>query len=94
MMIPGVQKPHWLAPVARERVASIVLGRGVEALERRDLGPPTRATGVTHATRGAPSTRTVQHPHWPWGLHPSFAEVMCSWSRNRSSSEPDVVAAR
>ena len=29
---------------------------------------------MTHATRGAPSTHTVQHPHWPWGLHPSLGE--------------------
>ncbi len=36
--------------------------------------PRTRRTGVTHATRGWPSTSTVQHPHWPCGLHPSFAE--------------------
>ena len=38
--------------------------------------PASRRTGVTHATRGAPSTHTVQHPHWPWGLHPSLAERM------------------
>ena len=31
--------------------------------------------GVTQATRGAPSTHTVQHPHWPWGLQPSLARA-------------------
>ena len=36
--------------------------------------PATRRTGVTQATRGAPSTQTVQQPHWPWGLHPSLTE--------------------
>ena len=29
---------------------------------------------MTQATRGEPSTQTVQHPHWPWGLQPSFTE--------------------
>ncbi len=64
-MIPGVQKPHWLAPVevnastqrwrtSASRPSSVVMSR-----------PASRATGVTHATRGAPSTSTVQHPHWP-----------------------------
>ena len=65
MMIPGVQNPHWLAPVAvnasthRARVAS---SRPSSVVTSR---PASRATGVTHATRGAPSTHTVQHPHCP-----------------------------
>ena len=61
--MPGVQNPHWLAPVAQNaspheaRVAasspsSVVIDR-----------PRTRRTGVTHATRGCPSTSTVQQPH-------------------------------
>ena len=36
--------------------------------------PSSRRTGVTQATRGAPSTQTVQQPHWPWGLQPSLTE--------------------
>ena len=36
--------------------------------------PATRRAGVTQATRGAPSTSTVQHPHWPCGLQPSLAD--------------------
>ena len=36
--------------------------------------PATRRAGVTQATRGCPSTSTVQHPHWPCGLQPSFGE--------------------
>ena len=31
---------------------------------------------VTQATRGWPSTHTVQQPHWPCGLQPSLADVM------------------
>ncbi len=85
--MPGVQNPHWLAPVAqnasaqRSRVASarpstVVIDR-----------PATRRAGVTQATRGWPSTSTVQHPHCPWGLHPSLAERSPRSSRRTSSSE-------
>ena len=37
--------------------------------------PATRRAGVTQATRGMPSTSTVQQPHWPWGLHPSLTDA-------------------
>ena len=50
--------------------------------------PATRRTGVTHATRGEPSTSTVQQPHWPCGLHPSFGVRAPTWSRSASSSDP------
>ncbi len=93
--MPGVQNPHWLAPVAAKapahRSASARPSRVVTAR------PAMRAVGVTHATRGAPSTRTVQHPHWPWGLHPSLTECSRRRSRSASSSDPPssgtVVAA-
>ena len=49
--------------------------------------PATRRTGVTHETRGAPSTSTVQHPHWPWGLQPSLGERTPRWSRRATSSD-------
>ena len=49
--------------------------------------PATRRTGVTQATRGWPSTSTVQHPHWPCGLHPSLAERSPRSSRSTSSSD-------
>ena len=52
--------------------------------------PATRRTGVTQATRGAPSTSTVQHPHWPWGLQPSLTDRTPSSSRRTSSSEPSI----
>ena len=73
-MIPGVQKPHWLAPVAQNASAQRPARR---AGARRGWSPivrPRAATGVTQATRGCPSTSTVQHPHWPCGLQPSFGE--------------------
>ena len=47
--------------------------------------PATRRTGVTHATRGSPSTSTVQQPHCPWGLQPSLADRTSSGPRNASS---------
>ena len=50
--------------------------------------PATRRAGVTHATRGWPSTSTVQHPHWPCGLQPSLGDRRPSVSRSTSSSEP------
>ena len=53
--------------------------------------PATRRTGVTQDTRGAPSTHTVQHPHWPWGLQPSFGVRRCRRSRSTSSSDWLVV---
>ena len=53
--------------------------------------PRTRRAGVTQATRGSPSTSTVQQPHWPWGLQPSLAERTPSRSRSTSSSDAAVV---
>ena len=49
--------------------------------------PATRAAGVTHATRGSPSTSTVQHPHWPCGAQPSFTDTSPSRSRSTDSSD-------
>ena len=51
--------------------------------------PATRANGVTQATRGCPSTQTVQQPHWPCGLHPSLTV----WTPNRSRSASSSVSA-
>ena len=87
--MPGVQNPHWLPPVEQKAAAHASPhlpgpARPTVVISR----PATRRTGVTHATRGAPSTSTVQQPHWPWGLQPSFTEVTCSTPRRASSSEP------
>ncbi len=84
-MIPGVQNPHWLAPWAlnasAQRPASDI--PSIVVTDR----PAARRTGVTQDTRGCPSTSTVQHPHWPCGLHPSLGERIPSPSRNASSSD-------
>ena len=49
--------------------------------------PPRGRAGVTHATRGAPSTSTVQQPHWPCGLQPSLTDRTPRRSRSTSSRE-------
>ena len=89
-MIPGVQKPHWLAPVAAKASAHAAWTSGASPSTVVIERPRTRRTGVTQATRGAPSTSTVQHPHWPWGAHPSFTDRMPSTSRRASSRVPPV----
>ena len=75
----------WLTPVVqnasahcgpRSRPSTVVTSR-----------PATRLIGVTHATRGAPSTNTVQQPHCPCGLQPSFGLRAPSRSLSTSSNE-------
>ena len=84
---PGVQKPHWLAPVARKAPAQRSRSSSSRPSTVVMTRPATRRTGVTQATRGAPSTSTVQHPHWPCGLQPSFGERIPRWSRRATSSD-------
>src|ERR1700728_3335502 len=82
--MPGVQKPHWLAPCSTNAAAQrsrSSAGAPSRVVTRR---PATRRTGVTQATRGAPSTHTVQQPHWHWGLQPSFTDRQPSSSRSAS----------
>ena len=63
-MIPGVQKPHCEPPVATKRGGQVVAHGGIESFGGDDRRARRRAcAGVTHATRGSPSTSTVQHPH-------------------------------
>ena len=87
MMMPGVQNPHWLAPASVKASAQRRRTSGSRPSRVVTSRPATRRAGVTQATRGAPSTHTVQHPHWPWGLHPSLAERRPRRSRRTSSSE-------
>jgi len=89
MRIPGVQNPHWLAPALRKASAQRVRSSGSNPSTVVTDRPATRLTAVTQATRAASSTHTVQHPHWPWGLHPSLTE----WQRNcsRSASRREVA---
>ena len=86
--MPGVQKPHWLAPLATKASTQRALSEGGRPSTVVTERPATRRSAVTHATRAAPSIQTVQHPHCPWGLHPSLTE----WHRNcsRSASSRDV----
>ena len=93
--MPGVQKPHWLAPAATKAPAQRLSSSGSSPSTVVTERPATRRTGVTQATRAAPSTQTVQQPHWPWGLQPSLTERQPSCSRSASRREvPSIVLDR
>ncbi len=64
-MMPGVQNPHWLPPVAVRASAQPEATSGSSPSSVVIDRPAIRRAGVTHATRGAPSTSTVQQPHCP-----------------------------
>ena len=61
--MPGVQKPHWLAPVAMKAATQRSRRSSAQPSSVVTERPATRRTGVTQETRAAPSTHTVQHPH-------------------------------
>ncbi len=61
--MPGVQKPHWLAPWATNASAHRVRCCSDSPSSVVTARPATRRIGVTQATLGSPSTQTVQHPH-------------------------------
>ncbi len=84
-MIPGVQNPHCDPPVATK--ASVIRSRsaGWSPSTVVTSRPAIRATGVTQATRAAPSTSTVQQPHCPWGAQPSLTLMMPRCSRSTES---------
>ena len=92
-MMPGVQNPHWLAPVAQKASAQTSLRAGSNPASVVTRRPATRRAGVTQATRAAPSTSTVQAPHWPCGLQPSFTSEMPRCSRSSVSSEKSPAGA-
>ena len=48
---------------------------------------------MTHATRGSPSTSTVQHPHCPCGEQPSLTETTPSCSRSTERSDSPGAAS-
>ena len=85
--MPGVQNPHWLAPASANALVQRLLSSGSSPSTVVMERPATRRTAVTQATRGAPSTQTVQQPHWPWGLHPSLTEWQPTCSRSASRRE-------
>ena len=88
MTMPGVQNPHCEPPVARNAAAAASRAVGSSPSTVVTVRPATRAAGVTQATRGSPSTSTVQHPHCPCGAHPSFAETTPSRRNTFSSDSP------
>ena len=61
--MPGVQKPHWLAPCWTKAAAQRSRSSAGAPSSVVTWRPAMRRTGVTQATRGAPSTHTVQQPH-------------------------------
>ena len=61
--MPGVQKPHWLAPWATKAFAHRMRWSCETPSSVVTSRPMTRLIGVTQATRGAPSTQMVQQPH-------------------------------
>ena len=106
-MMPGVQKPHWLAPVAQKASAQASLRAGIQARERRD--PATRHTpcrcdaghagGSVHQHRA----RTALPLRAATVLHLTDAEVLTQQREQREvaggradgapvDSEGDVVA--
>ena len=84
--MPGVQKPHWVAPQARNASDHRCCSVGLRPAAVVTCRPATRRAGVTQATRGASSTSTVQQPHWPCGLQPSSTASMPRRSRSTPSS--------
>ncbi len=92
MMIPGVQKPHCEPPAATKAAAKRARAAGSSPSTVTTDRSATRAIGVTHATRGSPSTSTVQQPHCPWGAQPSFTERTPRRSRRTVSSDSPADA--
>jgi hypothetical protein len=66
MIMPGVQKPHWVpsfswkARCRRDRLPAVARPSMVST-----LAPSTLCASVLQARRGSPSTSTVQAPHSP-----------------------------
>ncbi len=61
--MPGVQKPHWVAPQAKNACDQRCCSVGLSPAAVVTWRPATLRAGVTQATRGASSTSTVQQPH-------------------------------
>ncbi len=87
--MPGVQNPHWLPPVAHSAsphaAARLGSSPSIVVIDRFF----TRRAGVTHDTRGCPSTSTVQQPHWPCGLQPSLTDRIPAAANTSSRVWPD-----
>jgi len=87
MIMPLVQKPHWVAKPSRKAAwtsSSSPPGRCTPS-SVATLAPSTVSTGTRQDMTGSPSSSTVQVPHVPWA-QPRFAAVRPSSSRSATSS--------
>ena len=85
MTMPGVQNPHWSAPVAAKAAAYRSRSSAGRPSSVVTALPSTRSSPIEQLTTGLPSTSTVQHPHWPDGEQPSLGLVTSSSSRRAAS---------
>src|SRR3990172_1833482 len=85
MTMPGVQKPHWLAPLSTNALAQPRRVSGGRPSNVSTARPAKRVAGWAHETTGRPSTMTVHAPHEPSGAQPSFIERSPHASRSSSS---------
>ena len=85
MTIPGMQNPHWLAPVLWKAFCTAVSSPGrARPSTVSMLAPCAFAAGIRHDFTSRPPTNTEHVPHSP-APHPSFVPVSCSSSRKTSS---------
>jgi len=66
MIIPGVQKPHWVPSFSWNACCSrLMRPLAASASIVSTSAPSQRTASVMQASRGSPSTSTVQAPHSP-----------------------------
>ncbi len=86
MIIPGVQKPHWMAP---DRTKASWMRWGFSGVPRPSTvmtSAPSRSAILVRQERTAlPLTITMQAPHWPLRSQDCLAPVRRRSSRSRSS---------
>src|SRR4051794_18167882 len=87
MIIPGVQKPHWVAKPSRKAcwIGDRVPSAGVVPSSVFTLEPLIVSTGTRQDITGSPSSRHVQVPQVPTP-QPRLAAVRPSVSRRAPSS--------
>src|SRR5258707_10723722 len=90
-MIPGVQKPHCNPPASIKLSAKVSRSSSLKPSRVRTDFPATLFAGTAQETTARPSMITVQQPHWPCGLQPSFGEMTPQWSR--SASRRDIPSS-
>ena len=85
MIMPGVQKPHWMAP-ARTKASWIKWGfSGVPRPSTvMTSAPSSFTTFVMQERTDLPLTMTVQAPHCPFRSQDCLVPVRCRSPRRRS----------